>query len=80
MNTTNAAVFISSNSQAVKLPMQFQLRSQRASISRRGNLIVLRESPLKVRDVIGHLPFVNDTPVDIDDQMPAALPSMDAVR
>ena len=80
MNTTTAAVFMSGNSQAVRLPKEFQLRSKRVSIFRRGNEIVLRESPFLVRDVIGHLPFIDDLPRDIEDQMPGAAPSMDGVR
>ena len=80
MSITTAAVFMSGNSQAVRLPKEFQLRSKRVSISRRGNEIVLRESPLLVRDVIGHLPFIDDLSGDIEDQMPGAAPSMDGVR
>ena len=80
MNTTTAAVFMSGNSQAVRLPKEFQLRSKRVSIFRRGNEIVLRESPLLVRDVIGHLPFIDDLLESIEDQMPGAAPSMDGVR
>lgn len=80
MSTTTAAVFMSGNSQAVRLPKEFQLRSKRVSISRRGNEIVLRESPLLVRDVISHLPFIDDLPDGIEDQMPGAAPSMDGLR
>lgn len=80
MSTTTAAVFMSGNSQAVRLPKEFQLRSKRVSISRRGNEIVLRESPLLVRDVIGHLPFIDGLTDDIEDQMPGAAPSMEGVR
>ena len=80
MSTTTAAVFMSGNSQAVRLPKKFQLRSKRVSISRRGEEIVLGESPLMVRDVIGHLPFIDDLPVAIEDQMPGAAPNMDGVR
>ena len=80
MTTTTAAVFMSGNSQAVRLPKEFQLRSKRVSISRRGNEIVLRESPLLVRDVIGDLPFIDGMPDDIDDQMPGEAPNMDGLR
>lgn len=80
MSTTTAAVFMSGNSQAVRLPKEFQLRSKRVSISRRGNEIVLRESPLLVKDVIGHLPFIDGLPDSIDDQMPGPAPSLDGVR
>jgi antitoxin VapB len=80
MSTATAAVFMSGNSQAVRLPKEFQLRSKRVSISRRGDEIVLRESPLLVRDVIGHLPFILDLPEDVEDQTPGTAPSMDGVR
>ena len=38
-----AKVFKSGNSQAVRLPKQFRLRSKEVEISRRGDEIVLRE-------------------------------------
>ena len=40
-----ARVFQSGNSQAVRLPKQFRFRSQVVEISRRGEEVVLRESP-----------------------------------
>ena len=40
---TIARVFRSGNSQAVRLPKQFRLRSKEVDIFRRGNEIVLRE-------------------------------------
>ncbi len=80
MTTTTAAVFMSGNSQAVRLPKEFQLRSKRVSIFRRGNEIVLRESPMLVRDVIGHLPPIEGMPEDIEDQMPGEALSMDGIR
>ena len=79
MATTTAAVFMSGNSQAVRLPKEFQLRSKRVSIFRRGNEIVLRESPLLVKDVIGHLAAIDGMPEDIKDQLPDAAPRMDDI-
>lgn len=76
---TTAAVFMSGNSQAVRLPKEFQLRCKRVSISRRGDEIILRETPLLVRDVIGHLPLIDGLPDDIDDQLPGAALSMDGL-
>ena len=43
---TTAKVFRSGNSQAVRLPKQFRLKSKEVEISRRGDEIVLREKPL----------------------------------
>ena len=77
---TTAAVFMSGNSQAVRLPKEFQLRSRRVSISRRGDEIVLREAPLLVKDVIGKLAPIDGLPDDIADQLPDEAPSMDGVR
>ncbi len=38
-------VFRSGNSQAVRIPKQFQFRSRQVEITKRGNEIVLREPP-----------------------------------
>ena len=40
-----ARVFQSGNSQAVRLPKEFRLRSEQVEIFRQGNDIVLRERP-----------------------------------
>ena len=54
--TTTAAVFMSGNSQAVRLPKEFQLHSKRVLIERRGDEIVLREKKATVRDILKSLP------------------------
>lgn len=54
--TTTAAVFMSGNSQAVRLPKEFQLTSKRVTIERRGDEIVLREKKATVRDILKNLP------------------------
>lgn len=41
-----ARVFKSGNSQAVRLPKQFRVRSKELEIERRGDEIVLREKPV----------------------------------
>ena len=43
---TYARVFQSGNSQAVRLPKEFRLTSDRVEIFRQGNDIVLREHPV----------------------------------
>jgi antitoxin VapB len=53
---TTAAVFMSGNSQAVRLPKEFQLHSKRVLIERRGDEIVLREKKATVRDILKSLP------------------------
>ena len=54
--TTTAAVFMSGNSQAVRLPKEFQLHTKRVLIERRGDEIVLREKKPTVRDILKGLP------------------------
>ncbi|MDP1528808.1 antitoxin [Rhodoferax sp.] len=56
MTTTTAAVFMSGNSQAVRLPKEFQLHSKRVFIERRGDEIILREKKATVRDILRGLP------------------------
>ena len=80
--TTTAAVFMSGNSQAVRLPKEFQLSSKRVAITRRGDEIVLRELPLLMSDVIDKLPLlpIDALPHDMDDQMPGEAPSMEGIQ
>lgn len=54
--TTTAAVFMSGNSQAVRLPKEFQVHSKRVLIERRGDEIILREKKATVRDLLKGLP------------------------
>ncbi len=53
---TTAAVFMSGNSQAVRLPKAFQLHSKRVTIERRGDEIVLREKKATVGDILKRMP------------------------
>lgn len=65
---TTTAVFMSGNSQAVRLPKEFQLRSKRVHIERRGSEIVLKEVPQTMADFLAHLPLVADAPLSISDE------------
>lgn len=56
MTVTTAAVFMSGNSQAVRLPKEFQFQSNRVQIERRGNEVVLREVMPTMRDVLKNMP------------------------
>lgn len=67
--TTTAAVFMSGNSQAVRLPKAFQLKSKRVTIERRGDEIVLREAPQTMKDFLDQLPVIEDWP-DVGDEGP----------
>ena len=54
-----AKVFNSGNSQAVRLPKQFRLKSKEVEISRRGDEIVLRErsgTMVRAFDLLAALP------------------------
>jgi len=56
---TTAKVFKSGNSQAVRLPKQFRVKSKELQIFRRGSEIVLREQPGDLRgafDLLAQLP------------------------
>ena len=67
-----AKVFRSGNSQAVRLPKEFRVSTERLEIFRRGDEIVLRERPVGARvifDALAELPsdFMAD---GRDDSMP----------
>lgn len=56
---TKARVFRSGNSQAVRLPKQFRLNTTEVEIFRRGDEIVLRETPrgmARIFDIIAEMP------------------------
>jgi antitoxin VapB len=57
--TTTAAVFMSGNSQAVRLPKEFQLHSKRVLIERRGDEIILREKKATLRELLKGLPTLS---------------------
>ena len=62
---STAKVFRSGNSQAVRLPKQFRLKSQEVEIFRRGNELVLREKTgnlLRAFDLLASLPDDFDIP------------------
>lgn len=56
---TTARVFMSGNSQAVRLPKEFRFRSTEVEIFRRGDEVVLRERPAglgRAFDLLAGLP------------------------
>ncbi|RPI58548.1 MAG: AbrB/MazE/SpoVT family DNA-binding domain-containing protein, partial [Lysobacterales bacterium] len=55
-----ARVFQSGNSQAVRLPKQFRLRSKQVQVFRRGSDIVLRERQAKLSELLAGLPPLAD--------------------
>lgn len=73
-----AKVFRSGNSQAVRLPKEFRLKSKEVEIFRRGNEIVLREREkglARAFDILANLPDDvlldgrNDTPPQSRDDL-----------
>ena len=67
-----ARVFQSGNSQAVRLPKQFRVRSKEVYVIRRGHDIVLREKPAKLGELLAALPPLPDDalPDEIPDHTP----------
>jgi antitoxin VapB len=67
---STAKVFISGNSQAVRLPKQFRLKSKEVEIFRRGEEIVLREKKgnmARAFDLLAKLPDDLELPDRSDD-------------
>jgi len=60
---TTAKVFRSGNSQAVRLPKQFRLKSAEVEIYRRGNEIILREK--NDDDMRRALELIRELPEDV---------------
>jgi antitoxin VapB len=58
-----ARVFKSGNSQAVRLPKQFQFRGKEVEIFRRGDEVVLRE---KSRGMARAFELLANMPIDVD--------------
>lgn len=55
-----ARVFQSGNSQAVRLPKQFRLKTTKVQIFRRGSDIVLREKLVRLSELLSVLPPLSD--------------------
>jgi len=66
-------VFQSGNSQAVRLPKEFRLKSKRVEIFRRGNEVVLREKPRTLGQMLDTLPPVTPEMEREIDAMMAAI-------
>jgi len=68
----SAKVFRSGNSQAVRLPKEFQLDVNEVEIFRRGNEIILIPRPKSWDDYFKHgRRFTDDFPEEIEDNIPA---------
>lgn len=67
-----ARIFQSGNSQALRLPKEFRFTSDRVEIFRRGDEIVLRETPVNAAAIFDALAALPDdvTPDDREDLPP----------
>jgi antitoxin VapB len=77
-SSAKARVFQSGNSQAVRLPKQFRLRSKQVEVFRRGGDIVLREELPKLNRAFEALPALPDDalPDEIPDRPAEPLPKL----
>ena len=74
-------VFVSGNSQAVRLPKEFRVTAKTVEIFRRGDEIVLRERPRTVGDVLADLPaLTKDDAVEFDVMMKSVRAGLPAVE
>jgi antitoxin VapB len=64
-----ARVFKSGNSQAVRLPKDFRVKSTELEISRRGDEIVLREKKKESRGMTEFLDALRSIPLDVFDDI-----------
>jgi antitoxin VapB len=65
---TEAAIFMSGNSQAVRLPKSFRFRGKSVEIFRRGEEVVLREKRQTLAEVLQDLPPVGPEDVEAFEQ------------
>lgn len=66
-------VFRSGNSQAIRIPKEFQFHTKRVEIRREGKGIVLRPMTLTAAEALGDLPALNESEAkDWDTAMAAA--------
>lgn len=57
---TEAAIFMSGNSQAVRLPKSFRFNAKSVEIFRRGDEVVLREKRKTLAEALGSWPVLSD--------------------
>ncbi len=65
---TEAAIFMSGNSQAVRLPKSFRFQGKSVEIFRRGNEVVLREKRQTLAEVLQDLPPVSSEDAEAFEQ------------
>jgi antitoxin VapB len=62
---TQAAIFKSGNSQAIRLPKKFQMRGKRVTLELRGGALIVRELPTTMAQLMQDLPHLPDAPLNV---------------
>ena len=65
--SASAAVFMSGNSQAIRLPKEFRVNSSRVTLRRVGKDIVISEKTATMQQFLEQLPHLPDAPLAPDD-------------
>ncbi len=65
--TASAAVFMSGNSQAIRLPKDFRVNSSRVTLRRVGKDIIISEKTATMQQFLEALPHIPDAPLAPDD-------------
>ncbi len=71
--TRTTTVFTSGNSQAVRIPKEFQLHTKHVEIFRVGHTVVLRPKPITAAEALGDLPALNDAEAEALDRAMAQM-------
>lgn len=64
---TTATVFMSGNSQAIRLPKDFRVNTSRVTLRRVGKDIVISEKTATMKQFLEQLPHIPDAPLAPDD-------------
>ncbi len=65
--TASASVFMSGNSQAIRLPKDFRVNTSRVTLRRVGKDIVISEKTTTMQQFLEQLPHLPDAPLAPDD-------------
>lgn len=65
--TASAAVFMSGNSQAIRLPKSFRVNASRVNLRRVGCDIVISEKNTTMKEFLDLLPHIPDAPLAPED-------------
>jgi len=68
VRSRETSVFQSGNSQAVRIPKEFQLHTKRVEIFREGRSIVLRPKPMTAAEALDDLPVLTEAEAEALDR------------